>query len=60
MNQTSTSSDAQAQFKEEAAKRALQFVQSGMKVGLGTGSGPKEQCDCRQRECEQASLVQGE
>ena len=38
MNQTSTSSDPQAQFKEEAAKRAVQFVQSGMKVGLGTGS----------------------
>ena len=28
----------QAQFKEEAAKRAVDFVQSGMKVGLGTGS----------------------
>jgi ribose 5-phosphate isomerase A len=38
MNQTSTSSDPQAQFKEEAAKRAVQFMQSGMKVGLGTGS----------------------
>jgi ribose 5-phosphate isomerase A len=38
MNQTSTSSDPVAQFKEEAAKRAVQFVQSGMKVGLGTGS----------------------
>ena len=38
MNQTSTSSDPNAQFKEEAAKRAVQFVQSGMKVGLGTGS----------------------
>ena len=38
MNQTSTSSDPEAQFKEEAAKRAVQFVQSGMKVGLGTGS----------------------
>ena len=23
------------------------------------GGGPEEQCDCRQRECEQASLVQG-
>jgi ribose 5-phosphate isomerase A len=38
MNQTSTSADPKAQFKEEAAKRAVQFVQSGMKVGLGTGS----------------------
>jgi ribose 5-phosphate isomerase A len=38
MNQTSTSSDPQAQFKEQAAKRAVQFVHSGMKVGLGTGS----------------------
>ena len=38
MNQTSTSSDPEAQFKEQAAKRAVQFVQSGMKVGLGTGS----------------------
>jgi ribose 5-phosphate isomerase A len=38
MNQTSTSSDPKAKFKEEAAKRAVQFVQSGMKVGLGTGS----------------------
>jgi ribose 5-phosphate isomerase A len=38
MNQTSTSSDPEARFKEEAAKRAVQFVQSGMKVGLGTGS----------------------
>jgi ribose 5-phosphate isomerase A len=38
MNQASTSSDSKAHFKEEAAKRAVQFVQSGMKVGLGTGS----------------------
>jgi ribose 5-phosphate isomerase A len=38
MNQTSTSSDPNVQFKEEAAKRAVHFVQSGMKVGLGTGS----------------------
>jgi ribose 5-phosphate isomerase A len=38
MNQTSISSDPQAQFKEEAAKRAVHFVQTGMKVGLGTGS----------------------
>jgi ribose 5-phosphate isomerase A len=38
MHQTSTTSDPNARFKEEAAKRAVQFVQSGMKVGLGTGS----------------------
>lgn len=38
MNQTSTSSDPQTRFKEEAAKRAVQWVLSGMKVGLGTGS----------------------
>jgi ribose 5-phosphate isomerase A len=38
MRQTSTPSDPNARFKEEAAKRAVQFVQSGMKVGLGTGS----------------------
>ena len=38
MNQSPASSDPEAQFKEEAAKRAVQFVQSGMKVGLGTGS----------------------
>ena len=38
MNQTSTSPGPEAQFKEEAAKRAVQFVRSGMKVGLGTGS----------------------
>jgi len=38
MNQSTASSDPEAQFKEEAAKRAVQFVRSGMKVGLGTGS----------------------
>ena len=38
MNQTSTASDPEAQFKEKAAKRAVQFVKSGMKIGLGTGS----------------------
>ena len=38
MNKTSTASDPEAQFKEKAAKRAVQFVKSGMKVGLGTGS----------------------
>ncbi len=38
MDQAATSADPEAQFKEEAAERAVQFVQSGMKVGLGTGS----------------------
>jgi ribose 5-phosphate isomerase A len=38
MNQAATSTDPEAQFKEEAADRAVQFVRSGMKVGLGTGS----------------------
>ena len=38
MNQTWSSADPKARFKEEAAKRAVQFVQSGMRVGLGTGS----------------------
>lgn len=38
MNHPSTSPDPQAKWKEEAAQRAVQFVQSGMKVGLGTGS----------------------
>ena len=38
MKQTSTASDQEARFKEEAAKSAVRFVQSGMKVGLGTGS----------------------
>jgi len=38
MKQPSTSSNPIARFKEEASKRAVEFVQSGMKVGLGTGS----------------------
>ena len=38
MDRTSASPDPQAQFKEEAARRAVQFVQSGTRVGLGTGS----------------------
>ena len=38
MNHPSASSDPEAQFKEEAAKHAVHFVRSGMKVGLGTGS----------------------
>lgn len=32
------SGDREAPFKAEAAKRAVEFVRSGMKVGLGTGS----------------------
>lgn len=31
-------SDSQTQFKQAAALRAVEFVQSGMRVGLGTGS----------------------
>jgi DeoR/GlpR family transcriptional regulator of sugar metabolism len=38
MKQTSTSSNPVTKFKEEASRRAVEFVQSGMKVGLGTGS----------------------
>ena len=38
MKQPSTSSNPVARFKEEASKRAVEFIQSGMKVGLGTGS----------------------
>jgi ribose 5-phosphate isomerase A len=30
--------DSEAAFKEKAADRAVEFVRSGMKVGLGTGS----------------------
>jgi ribose 5-phosphate isomerase A len=30
--------DAQARYKQEAAEFAVQFIQSGMTVGLGTGS----------------------
>lgn len=32
------SPDPEASFKQKAAVRAVEFVQSGMKVGLGTGS----------------------
>lgn len=32
------SSDPQIQYKQAAAERAVEFVHSGMKVGLGTGS----------------------
>src|SRR5262245_33399717 len=38
MSRESISSDAEAQFKAAAATRAVEFVKSGMKVGLGTGS----------------------
>lgn len=33
-----STSDPEAQLKKAAAERAVEFVQSGMKVGLGTGS----------------------
>lgn len=38
MNASSTSSDPQAALKKEAAEHALRYVESGMTVGLGTGS----------------------
>jgi ribose 5-phosphate isomerase A len=38
MTQAPVSSDPEAQEKAAAAARAVEFVQSGMKVGLGTGS----------------------
>lgn len=38
MNQPTLSADANAQYKQAAAARAVEFVQAGMKVGLGTGS----------------------
>jgi ribose 5-phosphate isomerase A len=38
MKQASTSSNPVTKFKEEASRRAVEFVRSGMKVGLGTGS----------------------
>lgn len=38
MNSSSSSKDTAAAYKEAAAVRAVDFVQSGMKVGLGTGS----------------------
>jgi ribose 5-phosphate isomerase A len=38
MKPNSSSADPEARFKEAAAARAVQFVRSGMKVGLGTGS----------------------
>lgn len=38
MHPASAAADSLAQYKEQAAQRAVQFVQSGMRVGLGTGS----------------------
>lgn len=38
MHSSSPSKDTAAAYKEAAAVRAVDFVQSGMKVGLGTGS----------------------
>lgn len=38
MNQASLSADPRAESKRAAALRAVEFVQPGMKVGLGTGS----------------------
>jgi ribose 5-phosphate isomerase A len=38
MKQTPTTSNRIAKFKEEASRRAVEFVRSGAKVGLGTGS----------------------
>ncbi len=38
MNPKSVTSDPEAEYKATAAIRAVEFVQSGMKVGLGTGS----------------------
>jgi ribose 5-phosphate isomerase A len=38
MSGKAPASDAQARYKQEAAEFAVQFIQSGMTVGLGTGS----------------------
>ena len=38
MSETALSPDAQNRFKQEAAEYAVTYVQSGMIVGLGTGS----------------------
>ena len=38
MSAPSHAADPEARFKQEAATKAVAFVQSGMKVGLGTGS----------------------
>jgi len=38
MSETPALPDAQTRFKQEAARYAVKYVQSGMIVGLGTGS----------------------
>jgi len=38
MSQTATASETQARYKREAAEFAVQFIQSGMTIGLGTGT----------------------
>ncbi len=38
MTYSASPSDSKEQFKRAAAERAVEFVQSGMKVGLGSGS----------------------
>ena len=38
MSSKTPGSEAQARYKQEAAEFAVQFIQSGMTVGLGTGS----------------------
>src|SRR5512137_2365790 len=38
MSQVDPATDPQVAFKRAAASRAVEFVQSGMKLGLGTGS----------------------
>jgi ribose 5-phosphate isomerase A len=38
MNPPSHETDSEARLKQEAATKAVEFVHSGMKVGLGTGS----------------------
>ena len=38
MSQVDPATDPQVAFKRAAAVRAVEFVQSGMKLGLGTGS----------------------
>jgi ribose 5-phosphate isomerase A len=38
MKETGITPEAQARYKQEAAEYAVQYIQSGMTVGLGTGS----------------------
>ena len=38
MKEASTAAAAQARYKREAAEYAVQYVESGMTVGLGTGT----------------------